>query len=82
MDEDRTVTTYADNGDVPPRGTCPALVVALDADHPTTPGARYSLDEIDSVQLGRGREQRVQRSERTLEIRCLGAGSERESEGR
>jgi transcriptional regulator with AAA-type ATPase domain len=52
----------------------PCLVVALECDRPTAGSARYSLDGVERVKIGRGEERRVTRSlgDATLDLRLPG----------
>ncbi len=54
----------------------PQLVVILECDRPLSGGARYSLDGIDLVTIGRGSERRAERlaeqGMRTLDVRIPG----------
>jgi hypothetical protein len=77
--DDSTVDTHDDSSDGagPPQPRFgPNLILAFECDRPTAGGARYALQEIDRVTIGRGPTRTVECHDeegvRTLEIRVPG----------
>jgi DNA-binding NtrC family response regulator len=68
-----TVSDSNPKGDARPTRAVPYLVVALECDRPTAGGARYALDAVDCVVIGRGEARAAVRQEArgttTLDVR-------------